>query len=358
MSDGEEEKVNEPLKGPIWKSKIFLIITGICIIGVIAVISTAIIIAGNSKSDIEKRLEAANRYLVKLDYEQAIAEFEEIIKADPKCVEAYIGLADAYEGIGEPDKAREVLEKCYENTKSEKLKKLLSKMEEETYVKSDRENTKEDVNKTGENTGNNTNRESTTVIESVETTTEQTTITEQLSNHEETTTRQEIEATTDVVTESVEPETIYEDMSDNVIEDNHNISGELVGIRNWFGDFSLIIPEGWIACSSTIWTSSERIASISVQRDPTLSTEGSMDAYIVSSKADLENVGYEVGNIGIVQLDNYSGYYMEYYVGDSLGILYIIEKNGYAYLIAVATIDDTSADYRDAIRSAATLVID
>ena len=63
-------------KTTVWKSKMFLYITGICIIAVIAVITTIVLIAGNGKSDIEKRLETANRYLVELDYEQAKAEFE------------------------------------------------------------------------------------------------------------------------------------------------------------------------------------------------------------------------------------------------------------------------------------------
>ena len=122
-----EESTNNGFtpKIPIWKSKLFLIITGICIVAVTAIITTVVLIAGNSKSTIEKRLETANRYLLELNYEQAKAEFEEIIEVDPKCVDAYIGLAEAYEGLGEPEKAREILEEGYEKTKSDKIQNLL-----------------------------------------------------------------------------------------------------------------------------------------------------------------------------------------------------------------------------------------
>lgn len=186
-----------PPKTPIWKSKMFLIITGICIVAVIAIITTVVLIAGNGKSDIEKRLETANRYLLELDYEQAIAEFEKIIESDPKCAEAYIGLAKAYEGLGDTEKAKEVLKEGYEKTKSEKIKsesdnRLLGNNDEEitgeTY--GDKETDEVESKEV-------TTEPATTTAENTSETTEQTT-SQEMTTEQQTTTAQE--TTTEQVT--------------------------------------------------------------------------------------------------------------------------------------------------------------
>lgn len=55
-------------------------------------------------------LQLADRYLKEMNYEQAIMEFQKILEIDPKNVEAYLGLSEAYEKLGDSGKAIEVLE--------------------------------------------------------------------------------------------------------------------------------------------------------------------------------------------------------------------------------------------------------
>ena len=68
---------------------------------------------GCSKStakSVEELLDLGERYLLELDYEQAIVQFTKVIEIEPKEPRGYIGAAKAYIGLGEPEKARAVLE--------------------------------------------------------------------------------------------------------------------------------------------------------------------------------------------------------------------------------------------------------
>jgi tetratricopeptide (TPR) repeat protein len=65
--------------------------------------------ACNGETKISEKLELANKYLLEQNYEQAIVAFNEVIKIDPKVVEAYQGLADAYNALGKPEEAEKIL---------------------------------------------------------------------------------------------------------------------------------------------------------------------------------------------------------------------------------------------------------
>jgi hypothetical protein len=54
-------------------------------------------------------LELGEKYLLELDYEQAVVQFTTLIEIEPKNSRAYTGLAEAYIGLGDTDKAIEVL---------------------------------------------------------------------------------------------------------------------------------------------------------------------------------------------------------------------------------------------------------
>ncbi|MGN0691125.1 MAG: leucine-rich repeat domain-containing protein, partial [Oscillospiraceae bacterium] len=122
------------------KAKLRIIIPAA--IAVIAVIIAIIFIklpeAGTVDTD--SLMSTAQKYLIELDYEQAIAEFEKIIELEPNNVEAYLGLAQAYRDSGDIDKAVEVLEKGYEITGDERLRSMLEELtgravsEEETII--------------------------------------------------------------------------------------------------------------------------------------------------------------------------------------------------------------------------------
>ncbi len=75
---------------------------------------------------VTEMLSTAQKYLVEMEYERAIAEFNKVIELDPMNADAYLGLAEAYEKSGDIDKAVETLEKGYELTGDERLQARLA----------------------------------------------------------------------------------------------------------------------------------------------------------------------------------------------------------------------------------------
>ncbi|MGN0325722.1 MAG: DUF6273 domain-containing protein [Lachnospiraceae bacterium] len=59
---------------------------------------------------LRKQLDLGNQYLEEMQYEQAIAAFENAISIDPKNEDAYLGLAEAYLGLGDYESTIEVLD--------------------------------------------------------------------------------------------------------------------------------------------------------------------------------------------------------------------------------------------------------
>ena len=75
---------------------------------------------------VTEMLSTAQKYLVEMEYERAIAEFNKVIELDPMNADAYLGLAEAYEKSGDIDKAVETLKKGYELTGDERLQARLA----------------------------------------------------------------------------------------------------------------------------------------------------------------------------------------------------------------------------------------
>ena len=75
---------------------------------------------------VTEMLSTAQKYLVEMEYERAIAEFNKVIELDPMNADAYLGLAEAYEKSGDIDKAIETLEKGFELTGDERLQARLA----------------------------------------------------------------------------------------------------------------------------------------------------------------------------------------------------------------------------------------
>ena len=92
---------------------------------------------------VTEMLSTAQKYLVEMEYERAIAEFNKVIELDPMNADAYLGLAEAYEKSGDIDKAVETLEKGYELTGDERLQArlalLTSSSAEETQTSAETE---------------------------------------------------------------------------------------------------------------------------------------------------------------------------------------------------------------------------
>ena len=63
-----------------------------------------ILIRSNSpERRLQAQLELGSRYLEELDYDHAIAAFEAAIEIDPRNAESYLGLVDAYAGLGDAE---------------------------------------------------------------------------------------------------------------------------------------------------------------------------------------------------------------------------------------------------------------
>ncbi|MDR3311085.1 MAG: tetratricopeptide repeat protein [Oscillospiraceae bacterium] len=75
-------------------------------------------------------LDLGQKYLLDLDFEQAIVAFDNVIRIEPKNVKAYIGLADAYVGLGETDKAIAALQEGIANADNKlRLENKLAEIE-------------------------------------------------------------------------------------------------------------------------------------------------------------------------------------------------------------------------------------
>lgn len=76
----------------------------------------------NIERIVAENLELGEQYLLEEDYEAAVVAFMKVIETDPKCVEAYLKVADAYVGLDDYDSAIDQLEAGYGVTGDERLK--------------------------------------------------------------------------------------------------------------------------------------------------------------------------------------------------------------------------------------------
>lgn len=81
-----------------------------------------------SEHKVSRGIELAERYFSELNYGQAITEYEKVIEIEPKNVEAYLGLAEVYEEMGNIDKAIEILKKGVEQTHDDRLQRHLDEL--------------------------------------------------------------------------------------------------------------------------------------------------------------------------------------------------------------------------------------
>ena len=92
-SEKEENKVTKK------KNKLPLII-GLLLVVTIAAIAWVVISAkGRKDTKVQEKLNLAAQYLTDMDYENAIATYEEVLGINPKCPEAYLGLVDVYSAM-------------------------------------------------------------------------------------------------------------------------------------------------------------------------------------------------------------------------------------------------------------------
>ena len=108
-----------------------LIVLGV-ILAVIAAVVMTVVLAGHSREKkLQTQLDLGNKYLAEEQYEDAIVAFEAAISIEPKTPEAYKGLAEAYEAMGDYEAAKEALQRGIEATADEGLKDYKESIEEE-----------------------------------------------------------------------------------------------------------------------------------------------------------------------------------------------------------------------------------
>ncbi len=76
---------------------------------IIIIAAIAVVNSHSASSGAADKLKIAERYLSEQNHEQAVIEYQKILEIEPMNVDAYLGLADAYFGTGQTDKALEVL---------------------------------------------------------------------------------------------------------------------------------------------------------------------------------------------------------------------------------------------------------
>ena len=110
-----------------------LIAITVVILGTMAIITNH---NANKPVSVQEKIDLGHAYLLDLSYEKAALEFAEAIEIDPMNADAYLGLAEAYQGMGAIDKAIEALETGYEKTGDQRLKDKLDELSppEETTV--------------------------------------------------------------------------------------------------------------------------------------------------------------------------------------------------------------------------------
>jgi len=182
------------------------IAVAVIVIGAMAVLSQR----SGGESLLGEKLELGQQYLVELSYDKAVLEFTDAINIEPKSADAYIGLAEAYKGLGDTEKARETLEKGYDLTGDERIKALLEELDKAEVV-----------------TAETTTAETTAATETI---TAETTVAETVST-EITTTTETTEETTTVDTEiseseitSTETTADKQTISDNASETTSSVS--------------------------------------------------------------------------------------------------------------------------------------
>lgn len=96
----------------ILKSKLFIsVILSVAAIATVAIIKVNV---GYSGNNVQTQLDLGKRYVSELDYENAIIAYEDALKLDPYCLDAYLGLSDVYLALGDTDKAIEIMQQAKE----------------------------------------------------------------------------------------------------------------------------------------------------------------------------------------------------------------------------------------------------
>lgn len=111
--------------------KILIFIVLIMVILLITVNGFFVYYLNSPSMQAKEQLELAQNYLLDLEYEQAVAAFDLVIELDPKNMDAYLGLAEAYLQLGKPEKALKTLQRGYDETEDEIFWDMIKELEQQ-----------------------------------------------------------------------------------------------------------------------------------------------------------------------------------------------------------------------------------
>ncbi len=122
-NDSEKSNSNFEMKK---KKPVFLWI-GIAAIVIISIVAIVVVVTSkaSSKDIYEEKIDLGRKYLLEMDYEQAILAFEDAINIDPKRTDAYLELAALYDKDGKTEEAIRILDKAEKNIDNDKDKEKI-----------------------------------------------------------------------------------------------------------------------------------------------------------------------------------------------------------------------------------------
>lgn len=97
------------------------LLAGITVAVILLAVVLMFVFSGGSNNKLKEQLNLGNKYMQEMDYEQAVAAYLAAIEIDDKCVDAYLGAAEAYLAMGDGESALSILIQGYELTGDERL---------------------------------------------------------------------------------------------------------------------------------------------------------------------------------------------------------------------------------------------
>lgn len=108
------------------KNKLIIIIVSAILLITTVIVGSLIVLGGNLASRTNEFLVSGEKYLIEMNYEQAIIEFDKVLDIDPNNAYAYIGKAKALSALGRKEEALEILENGYSITDDERIADIIN----------------------------------------------------------------------------------------------------------------------------------------------------------------------------------------------------------------------------------------
>ena len=110
------------------KQKKVITIVGIAVALILVVVIGVILASSNSGKKLQEQLDLGNKYLDEMDYERALVAFNAVLEIDPRNADAYLGIVEAYVGMGDMEKALEAARKGYDLTEDARLLQKINEL--------------------------------------------------------------------------------------------------------------------------------------------------------------------------------------------------------------------------------------